>query len=141
MKRFLTFWIVGLSLSLIGCATVETDPWADLTVETDPAETALDCGKFPMPAASDESSITYDVEGVNALEAYRVCSEANEGIANEHASQIDQLKTARKALTEAGEAQRNVAEMRQEMLEDERRHHFWTSIGYWVLIIGMGFAL
>jgi hypothetical protein len=134
MRIFLTSLIVGLSLS--GCATVEESPWTDLTVETDPAETALNCGSFPMPTSSDESGITYDADGVNALEAYRVCSEANEGVANEHAAQIDQLKTARKALTEAGEAQRNVAEMRQEMLEDERRHHFWQSLGYWVLIVG-----
>jgi len=59
----------------------------------------------------------------------------------EHAAQIGQLKVARKALVEAGQAQRNIADMRQEMLEDERRHHFWQSIGYWVAIIGMGLAL
>lgn len=134
MKKFLTSLIVGLSLS--ACATVEENPWADLTVETDPAEAALDCGSFPMPVLSDEVGITYDLAGVNDLEAYRTCSEANQGIANEHAAQIDQLKVARKALVEAGEAQRNVAEMRQEMLEEERRHHFWQSLGYWVLIIG-----
>lgn len=134
MKRSLTFLIVGLSLS--GCATVEENPWADLVVETEPAETALDCGSFPMPAASDGQGITYDAAGVNALEAYRTCSEANQGIANEHAAQVDQLKIVRQALTEAGQAQRNVAEMRQEMLEEERRHHFWQSLGYWVLIIG-----
>ena len=134
MKRSLTFLIVGLSLS--GCATVQEDPWSELTVETEPAVTALDCGRFPMPASSGEAGITYDVSGVNALEAYRTCSEANEAIANEHAAQVDQLKIAREALTEAGQAQRNVALMRQEMLEEERRHHFWQSLGYWVLIIG-----
>lgn len=133
MRRYLTFLIAGLSLS--GCATVEENPWADLVVETEPAVTALDCGSFPMPISSGEG-IVYDLAGVNALEAYRVCSEANQDIANEHAAQVDQLKIVRQALTEAGQAQRNVAQMRQEMLEEERRHHFWQSLGYWVLIVG-----
>ena len=81
--------------------------------------------------------IVYDVDGVNALEAYRTCSEANQTIASENALQVDQLKIARKGLTEAGQAQRNIADMRQQMLEDERRHHLIQSVGYWVVMLGL----
>ena len=42
----------------------------------------------------------------------------------------DELKQARWIVKE-----------RQEMLEDERQHHFWTSLGQWALIIGLGLAL
>jgi len=83
-----------------------------------------------------EEGIVYSVDGVNKLEAYRTCSEANEVIGSEHAAQIGQLKLARKGLVEAGQAQRRIADMKQTMLDDERKHHFWQSLGYWVLIGG-----
>lgn len=140
MRMLLTFLIVGLSLS--GCASAPPDnPWDSLTVDTDPAATSIDCGRFPAPTDATGAQIVYNEAGVNELEAYRVCSEANAGMANEHAAQIGELKTSRAALVEAGKSQRNIADMKQVMLEDERRHNFWTSIGYWILIVGMGAAL
>ncbi len=105
-------------------------------MDTRPAAAALDCGPFPYPTRATAAEITYDEAGTNALEAYRVCSEANQDNVDEHAAQIQQLKVARAALVDAGKAQRNIANMRQQMLEDERRHHFWQSLGYWVLIVG-----
>ena len=141
MRKLLTFLIIGASLSA-GCATTPPDsPWDGLTVETGRAAPALDCGPFPFPTRASEAEIVYDQEGVNALEAYRICAEANQANVDEHAAQIQELKIARKALVEAGQAQRNIADFRQEMLEDERRHHMWQSVGYWIAIIGMGFAL
>ncbi len=89
----------------------------------------------------DGDEVVYDKASLNDLNAYRVCSEANEAIAGEHALQIGQLKLARKGLTEAGRAQRNIADMREEMLRDERRHNFFQSIGLYAVIVGMGFAL
>ncbi len=140
MSRLLTCLIIGASLS--GCATrPPNSPWDGLSVETVPAAAALTCGSFPAPITATDAEITYDLAGVNALEAYRVCAEANEGNVDEHAAQIKQLKITRKGLTEAGQAQRNIADMRAEMLEDERKHHFWQSLGYWGVIGAMGFAL
>lgn len=140
MIRLLTSLIIFASLS--GCATSPPiSPWAGLSVETVPAAAALDCGSFPGPSGATDEQITYDQAGVNALETYRVCAEANQGNVDEHAAQIKQLKIARKGLTEAGQAQRNIADMRAEMLEDERKHHFWQSLGYWVVIGAMGVAL
>jgi hypothetical protein len=139
MKKFLTFLIAG---SLSACVTAPPEnPWDDLTVETDPAATPVDCGQFPAPTSATGTEIAYDQAGVNELEAYRVCSEANAAIADEHAAQIGELKTSRAALVEAGQSQRNIAEMRQEMLQDERQHHFWQSLGYWVIIIAAVAAL
>ena len=140
-----THWRSTLAVLLLlisGCATSPPiSPWAGLSVETDPAIAAMDCGSFPAPSEATNAFITYDKAGVNALEAYRVCSEANQANVDEHAAQILQLKIARQGLTEAGQAQWNIAEMRQQMLEDERRHHFWQNIGYWVVIGAMGVAL
>ena len=137
--RLLTFLILGLSLS--GCATVTPNPWQNLDTDTSAAVSAIDCGQFPYPSEVYKTHVVYDKAELNTLDAYKKCSEANEAIANEHALQIGQLKLARKGLTEAGQAQRNIADMKEEMLRDERKHNFFTSIGYWVVIIGMGAAL
>jgi hypothetical protein len=94
---------------------------------------------MPLPDEVVGQSIVY--ETAHALEAYRVCSEANEALVAEHAAQIQQLKVARLNLTEAGQAQRHIADMRQEMLQDERQHHFWSSIGYWAVIVGLAVSL
>jgi hypothetical protein len=143
MNRLLTFLIIGASLSLSsGCATSPpNNPWEGLSVETDSATAALDCGGFPAPTGTTGTEIAYDQAGVNDLEAYRVCSEANQANVDEHAAQIKQLKLARKGLTEAGQAQRNIADMRAEMLEDERKRNFFEKIGLYAVILGMGFAL
>ena len=139
MRILLTFLLVGV---ISGCVSAPPEnPWADLTVETDPAVVSLDCGSFPLPGEVVGNAIVYDLQGTNDLEAYRVCAEANQGIADQNAAQVDDLKQVRASLTSAGAHQRNIAQMRLEMLEDERQHNFWTTIGYWAVIIGLGAAL
>ena len=139
MKILPIFCLVGV---LSGCATTPPEnPWADLTTETDPATTSLDCGSFPLPNEQIGDAIVYGEDRIHDLEAYRVCAEANQAVVDEHAAQIGDLKQSRASLTSAGAHQRNIADMRLEMLEDERRHNFWTTLGYWVVIVGLGAAL
>jgi len=138
MRILALFWI---SFALASCATPIANPWLGLDTDLSPAATPLDCGSFPLPSESHNTHVVYDKAGLNDLNAYRRCSEANEAIVTEHALQIGQLKLARKGLTEAGQAQRLIAEMREEALRDERRHHFYSSIGYWVVIVALGAAL
>jgi len=140
--RTLLLSLISSVILLSGCASGPPhNPWNALTTETSPAVTPLDCGTFPVPDATTEVDATYDIAGLNDLNAYRKCSEANEGIAGEHAKQVDQLKIVRKNLTEAGRAQRNIAAMKQEMLDDERKRNFFEKIGLYVVIGAMGFAL
>ena len=138
-KQLIIFCLAGAALS--GCASAPVDPWAELTVDESPAALAVDCGSFPLPDAVNGDNLVYSNAGANDLEAYRRCSEANAAIVQQHALQIGQLKRSRAALVDAGRSQRNIATMRQEMLEDERKHQFWQSVGYWAVIIGMGLAL
>jgi len=132
---------IFLISSVASCTTVPPDPWTDLETETEAAVTPLDCGSFPFPADFNDEVATYDKAGTNDLNDYRLCSEANEAIAGEHAKQIDQLKISRKGLTEAGQAQRRIADMKEIMLTDERRHSLYMKFGLYAVIIAMGFAL
>lgn len=135
MRMLKTFLLAGV---LSGCATPAPNPWLGLDTDLIAAAEPIHC-VLPRPDEVVGQSITYESAG--PLEAYRVCSEANEAMVTEHALQIGQLKLARKGLTEAGQSQRNIADMRQTMLQDERRHHLYSSVGYWIAIIGMGLAL
>lgn len=72
--------------------------------------------------------MTFDLSGARALESYRVAGEGNTELAEEHAAQIDDLKDAAATLVETGQAQRRVADLRLEILQEERRHHFIEKI-------------
>lgn len=140
--RVLILSLISSAVLLSGCATTApNNPWVGLDTDISPAVAPSDCGSFPLPSESYPTRVVYDKAGLNDLNAYRLCSEDNEAIAGLHAKQIGQLKIARKGLTEAGQSQRNIADMRQTMLQDERRHHLYSSVGYWIAIIGMGLAL
>lgn len=139
MRKWLLLLMVGAGLN--GCAaTPAPNLWDDIEVPTGAAVTPLDCGQFPLPTIFNDAGASYDKAGVNLLEAYRVCAETNAeaGVAN--AEQIEFLRLAATDLVVAGQHQRHIADMRLEMLEDERRHNFWTSVGYWVVIVALGYA-
>lgn len=140
MRTSLIF-LISFVVLLSGCATEPPSRWDGLDTDTSPATTPLDCGGFPVADSATSEGMTYSKAGANDLNEYRKCSEDNEAIAAELAGEVDQLKISRKGLTEAGRAQENISAMKQEMLDDERRHNVYTSIGYWILIIAMGAAL
>ena len=165
MKRLAISLIAGVSLS--GCATQPPpNPWESLEPPSGNAVKPIECGDFPFPSAVymkdqpvlDENGrqvkridntrffyaedlIVYDNAAVNALEAYRTCSEANYSIAETHAMQIDELKLATRGLIDAGKAQRRISDMRAEIIEDERRHNFYEKISLYAIILGLSFAL
>lgn len=141
MNRQQTLWLSGaLALILSSCAATEINHWQGLDTDLKPAAQPLDC-TWPRPSEVVGDSIMYDNAGINDLDDYKECSEANQGIASEHAAQIGQLKIARKGLTEAGQAQKAIADMRETMLNDERKHNFFEKIGLWVLVAVLGVAV
>ncbi len=135
------WFLAGVVLVSASCATTQSNPWETVEVDQAPAERPLPLPVFPVPVSFTAESVTFDLAGAQELEAFRVAALANTEVANEHASQVDSYREAVGHLVDAGKAQRRIADMRQEMLEDERRHHVWTSIGYWVAIIGLAAAL
>lgn len=88
--------------------------------------------------AFTDDTVTFDLDGAQELDAFKTAAEANTVIAAENAAALDHTNDAVGALVEAGQAQRAIADMRAEMLADERRHNFFEKIGLWVLVIGLG---
>lgn len=137
MRILVLFSIIGV---LSGCATAP-NPWDSVDVLRETPTRPIEVGKFPLPAESTSQGIWYDLEGVNALEAYRLAAEGNMAIADAHADQIESLNEAVGYLVEAGQAQRRIADMRQEILETERRHWMFERLGYWAGFIFIGVSL
>ena len=71
---------------------------------------------------------------------FEEAGKTNTTIANEHAQQIDELNNAVSHLKNAGAEQRRIADMRQEILEEERTRHLYEKLTYWVLLIAFGAA-
>ena len=82
-----------------------------------------------------------DEIGKGRIAAMRECAMANYDIASEHVTQIEQMRFAATNLIEGAQHQRQIAVMKQEIIEQERRSNLYTSIGYWVVILGLAVAL
>ena len=95
---------------------------------------------WPVPEVFDESGATFTLEQLRVLDAYRETAQANTAIAEQHQKQIEALQDALEALVEAGMAQRVVADMRQQMLEEERRHNTYEKVGLYAIILALGVA-
>lgn len=119
---------------LVGCATPQINPWDSVEVPSEAIETPLPCDELPAPIALDDI-------GKGRIEAMRECAMANYDIASEHIIQIEEMREAAINLIDAGQHQRRIAEMKQEMLEDERKRNFFEKIGLYAVIIGLGLAL
>jgi len=104
--------------------------------ETPPTE-PLELPPFPtVQEAPDGISI----EDAQAVLIYIETAEANTEIAWEHADQVAELRTAVDAMARAGQAEHDIAELRLQTLEDERRSHFFSRITDWILIVVLGIA-
>ncbi len=140
-----TAYLCGLIFVLSGCAGTPpaSDPWAEIEVPTESAERPLELPQWPLPTSFTDSSATFGLEAVRALEAHRVVADANTAIATAHAGQIDELRAAAGYLVEAGAAQRRVADLRLEILQEERRSWLWQKMGYLTgyLLIAVAIAL
>ena len=138
MKHISKLLIVGACLT--GCAVQSPDPWAQLEPDETPS-----VKPFPLPdrcvPVEIDGNYVIDRSFVNCLDDYYTISEGNTDIASALAGQVDALKQANNELIQAGQAQRRVADIRQQIIEEERRSHFIQSIALWTgMIIAAGAA-
>ena len=134
VKKTRNYLLCCLLGGLLGCATAPADnPWDSIEVPSEAIETPLPCDELPAPVALDEI-------GKGRIEAMRTCAMANYDIASEHITQIKQMRLAAQDLVNAGKAQRRITDMHKQMLEEERRSHLISTIG-WAAIAIAGIAL
>ena len=138
MTRLWAILLIGGALT--GCATVEPNPWESIDTTYTPAQQPVEPPYWPIPDTFDEFGATYTIEQLRLLDIYREAADANYRIAQQHAAQIDALNEAVGSLVDAGKGQRVVADMRRQMLEEERRHNAFEKVGLWILVLALGGA-
>ena len=138
MKHYAMLSLVGVLIS--GCALEPVNPWDSIETDETPVEAPLVLPELPKPTIVGDT-VVLDADQAAQIRNYGIISRTNTVMAQEYAQAINERQRANTALVEAGKAQRVQADILREQLEDERRHNFWTSIGYWVVIVGMGLAL
>jgi len=138
MKHYLTLFLIGTLCS--ACATTQPNPWDSIELDEKPVEAPLVLPELPKPTIVGDTVVLSPDQAAQVRD-YGIIARANTIMAQEYAKAINERQRANTALVGAGKAQRIQSEMRLEMLEDERRHNFFTSIGYWVVIIALGAAL
>lgn len=127
-----------LALTVSACAVdpiqlpdFETAERQDIEV-TDPVEYTLLC-EWPWETA----------ECLQRLEVFDDEANDNKDLAQLNADIARDSDEAYDRILSAAKKQQEVAQIRQEMLEAERRDHFWDNVWHKILIVllGLGYAL
>lgn len=104
------------------------------TPVTDPIDLPVLCA---IPVSG-----SWDVECWKLLNAYDVVATANTSIAQENANALRKADASYDYLIEAGKLQSQLAQIRQQLLEQERRAHMMDNWFYrGIIVLGIGAAL
>ncbi len=127
--RYLNSFLIFLALS--GCATpLELPQWDTLPLASVEVQRPLETPPRPLAASSTGNTITYDEQGIRDLSAYVEIAEGNQVIAENNALALEAQARAYNHLLDAGEYQRQIAIIRQEQLNQERKNRFWDGVWY-----------
>jgi hypothetical protein len=93
------------------------------------------------PFTVTDDGFLYGRTGVDCLESYFIIAEGNTDIGEALSKQVALLKQERNELILAGRSQRKVADLRQNIIEQERRQHWFEKAGlYAIMLFGLGAA-
>jgi len=135
MRAWPLFLLIGI---IAGCSSTPVSlPSWDIPQATEKAQHPLELPVRPQATLSVTGMAEFSQEGMLQLQRYAAASEANYAIARANAQALEAQSRAYNALIQAGKLQRQVAEIRAELLEIERRDHFidvWFYRG--IIILG-----
>ena len=137
-KILLILYLSGLALS--GCASAPTPlpEWQSLPLASVEIQRPLDLPARPLAASATETTITFDEQGIRDLESFYLIAQGNQMVGESNAEALEAQSRAYNALLQAGELQRQIAVIRQELLEQERKNHFWDNIFYrGIIVVGV----
>lgn len=122
MRICATFLILGV---LTACSSTPLElPTCQIPETSLDTQQPLTLPELPVEVSSTESTATFDVAGMQQLKRYRIASEANSAIASANADALAARNESTNALIECSEGQEHWSQIREEMLEQERRDHF-----------------
>ena len=130
--------------TLSGCAsqTVDLPDW-DIPEAAEEIQYPLSLPELPSPASSSETHVTFTADDFARLASYAVTAGGNYDAALANAEALERQSAAYNSLIEAGKLQRQLTQVRQEMLEQERRDHFVDNLWHRgiIVLIAIGVAL
>ena len=121
MTRLLTLLVIG---TLTGCVStpIELPDW-EIPEATETATYPLSLPERPAATVNAAGMAEFTKEGMLQLRRYTVAAETNTEIATANAVALEAQSRAFNALIDAGKLQRQVGQIRGELLEIERRDH------------------
>ncbi len=119
--------LIGLTLSACASNREPLPNWAEARQDFDAPTYAKE-----LPLLCGIPWVTVDCWA--AIEQYEEVSEGNRDVANLNASALNKMEDAYDAAVSGGEIQQQVSEMYRELLDEERKEHFWTKATYRIVI-------
>lgn len=142
MKQLAVFLI--LSASLAACSsTPPALPTCEVPAPMAEVGHPLSVPEMPVEASRTETSATYDLDGLLQLKRVRDTLDTNTKIAEDNALAIESRNEEVNQLIECARYSKIWMEVREDMLETERREHFIDNLWHrgLIVVVAVGMAL
>lgn len=126
MKVWLICWIV---FALTACSSTPLQlPTCDIPGPSPVVQMPLELPRLPQAASSTDTTATYPLEEVRQLKRYRLAADANFKVAQSNALALEARNDEVNNLIECSMYSKIWMEVREDMLEQERRDHFMDNL-------------
>lgn len=129
--------LIGLTLSALGCTTAPPPsnwemPEYEQSTPVNPKTLPDLCAFVPS-----ESGVGFllTVPCAQQIERFEIVAEANTTIAQENANALVASQESAMHLITAGATQEEIARVRLERLEEEKKAHFWDNVFHRTIIV------
>lgn len=127
MKAWLSCLILGVLAT--GCSSTPLElPACEILGPLAEVQMPLTLPELPSAVRSDDAMATFDLAGMQQLKRYRIASDANTAIAEKNALALKARNEEVNKLIECSRYSKIWMEVREDMLEQERREHFMDNL-------------
>lgn len=134
--------LIGLTLGVTGCATTPPTELPLCEVADVKEDGFVPPLRLPELCALEHNGQHFilSAECAQRLEAYEEVAEANTVMAQEYSSGMAKSQQSYNALAVAGRTQCEIAQIRQGLLQEEKRGRFWDNVFHRTIIAIVGVA-
>ena len=137
--RLLSLLLIAGGLAACAASPPRSNPWADKAMAFEPAAKPVPLPQWPESTICGPS-VCLTPQAANALLLYADVADQNYTIGVELAGAVDELGVAYNSLVKAGAAEHELAELRGDLVDAERKARVWDKLGYWSLLALLGAA-